>query len=65
MSFIDKSKLGIYAPKAAEKAAISAEAQTIIKEAISTYKKLYYGLRHIAWQNRQKTENFLDAKSKG
>jgi len=65
MSFIDKSKLGIYAPKAAEKAAISAEAQTVIKEAISFYKKLYYGLRHIAWQARNKTENFLDAKSHG
>jgi hypothetical protein len=65
MSFIDKSKLGIYAPKAAEKAAISAEAQTVLKEAISFYKKLYYGLRHIAWQNRNKTSHFLDAKSKG
>jgi len=65
MSFIDKSKLGIYAPKAAEKAAISAEAQTILKDALGTYKKLYYGLRHIAWQSRNKTENFLDAKFKG
>ena len=65
MSFIDKSKLGIYAPKAAEKAAISAEAQTVIKQVLDIYKKLYYGLRHIAWQNRDKTANFLDAKSKG
>jgi len=65
MSFIDKSKLGIYAPKAAEKAAISAEAQTILKDALGTYKKLYYGLRHTAWQHRDKTANFLDAKSNG
>jgi len=65
MSFIDKSKLGIYAPKAAEKAAISAEAQTILKDALGTYKKLYYGLRHTAWQHRDKTANFMDAKSHG
>ena len=65
MTFIDKSKLGIYAPKAAEKAAISAEAQTVIKQVLDIYKKLYYGLRHIVWQNRDKTANFMDAKSKG
>jgi hypothetical protein len=65
VSFINKSQLGIYAPKASEKAAIGAEAQTVIKDALSTYKKLYYGLRQIAWQNRDKRASFMDAKSKG
>ncbi|MGB7892639.1 MAG: hypothetical protein WCF82_12170 [Microcoleus sp.] len=65
MSFINKSQLGIYAPKASEKAAIGAEAQTIIKDALSTYKKLYYGLRQVAWQHRDKRASFMDAKSKG
>jgi hypothetical protein len=65
MNFINKSQLGIYAPKASEKAAIGAEAQTIIKDALSTYKKLYYGLRQVAWQNRDKRASFMDAKSKG
>ena len=65
MSFINKSQLGIYAPKASEKAAIGAEAQTVIKDALSTYKKLYYGLRQTAWQNRDKRASFMDAKSKG
>ena len=65
MNFINKSQLGIYAPKASEKAAIGAEAQTIIKEALSTYKKLYYGLRQVAWQHRDKRASFMDAKSKG
>ena len=65
MSLINKSQLGIYAPKASEKAAIGAEAQTAIKDALSTYKKLYYGLRQTAWQNRDKRASFMDAKSKG
>jgi hypothetical protein len=65
MSFINKSSLGIYAPKASEKAVIGAEAQTIIKDALSTYKKLYYGLRQTAWQNRDKRASFMDAKSRG
>lgn len=65
MNFINKSQLGIYAPKASEKAAIGAEAQGIVKDALSTYKKLYYGLRQTAWQNRDKRASFMDAKSKG
>lgn len=65
MSFINKSKLGIYVPKASEKAAISAEAQATIKDAIATYKKLYYGLRQVAWLHRDKRAAFMDAKSKG
>lgn len=65
MSFINKSQLGIYAPKASEKAAIGVEAQTVIKDALSTYKKLYYGLRQVAWNNRDKRASFMDAKSKG
>lgn len=65
MNFINKSQLGIYAPKASEKAVIGAEAQTIIKDALSTYKKLYYGLRQVAWQHRDKRASFMDAKSKG
>lgn len=65
VNFINKSNLGIYAPKASEKAAIGAEAQTIIKNALSTYKKLYYGLRQTAWQHRDKRASFMDAKSKG
>ncbi|WP_377481895.1 MAG: hypothetical protein P2A85_29405 (plasmid) [Microcoleus anatoxicus] len=65
MSFINKSQLGIYAPKASEKVVIGAQAQTIIKDALSTYKKLYYGLRQVAWQNRDKGAAFSDAKSKG
>ena len=65
MSFINKSQLGIYAPKASEKAVIGAEAQTVIKDALSTYKKLYYGLRQVAWQYRDKRASFMDAKSKG
>ena len=65
MSFINKSLLGIYAPNASEKAAIGAEAQTIIKDALSTYKKLYYGLRQVAWKHRDKRASFMDAKSKG
>jgi hypothetical protein len=65
MSFINKSSLGIYAPKASEKAVIGAEAQGIMRDALSTYKKLYYGLRQTAWQNRDKRASFMDAKSKG
>ena len=65
MSFINKSSLGIYAPKASEKAVIGAEAQGIVRDALSTYKKLYYGLRQVAWQNRDKRASFMDAKSKG
>jgi hypothetical protein len=65
VSLINKSQLGIYAPKASEKAVIGAEAQTVIKDALSTYKKLYYGLRQTAWQNRDKRASFMDAKSKG
>src|SRR4028118_1212425 len=65
MSFINKSQLGIYAPKASEKAVIGAEAQTVIKDALSPHKKLYYGLRQTAWQNRDKRASFMDAKSKG
>lgn len=65
MSFINKSQLGIYAPKASEKVAIGVEAQTVIKDALSTYKKLYYGLRQVAWNNRDKRASFMDAKSKG
>lgn len=65
MSFINKSSLGIYGPKASEKAVIGAEAQGIVRDALSTYKKLYYGLRQVAWQNRDKRASFMDAKSKG
>ena len=65
MSFINKSKLGIYAPQASQKAAIGAEAETAMKGAISNYTKLYYGMRSIAWQNRDKRASFIDAKSKG
>lgn len=65
MSFINKSSLGIYAPKASEKAVIGTQAQSIVKDALSTYKKLYYGLRQTAWQHRDKRASFMDAKSRG
>jgi hypothetical protein len=65
MTFINPKDLGLYAPKTNEKAKLAAEAQKHLNEAIFTYKQLFYGLRSVAWQYRDKSATFYDALSSG
>jgi hypothetical protein len=65
MSFINTKELGLYAPKTNEAAALKQEASKSLNEAIFTYKQLFYGLRDIAWKNRDKKAVFFEALSAG
>ncbi|MBW4622358.1 MAG: hypothetical protein KME17_23760 [Cyanosarcina radialis HA8281-LM2] len=65
MSFLQPDELGLYAPASARKAQIAKEGEYAIKQAIFTYKQLFYGLRLVAWKNRDKAATFYEALSKG
>jgi hypothetical protein len=65
MTFINPAELGLYAPKTNERVALAAEAQKCITQAIYAYKQLFYGLRSIAWNERDKRATFYDALANG
>lgn len=65
MSLINAKELGIYAPKSNEAAALSREADKVLNQAIYEYKQLFYGLRTIAWKNRDKSATFYEALAAG
>lgn len=65
MTFINPKELGLYAPKTNERVKLAAEAQKFINQALYDYKQLFYGLRLIAWHERDKRAIFYEALTKG
>jgi hypothetical protein len=65
MTFINPNELGLYAPKTNEQVKLAAEAQKYITQAIFTYKQLFYGLRSVAWDWRDKQGTFYEALTQG
>jgi hypothetical protein len=62
---INPEFLGIYAPKTGEKMILAQEAKQIIGQELYTYKQLFYGLRALAWQERNKKAIFTEAWEAG
>lgn len=65
MSFINKNKLGIYAPKSNETADLAAKAEKELKQAFYDFKKIYFGSRQIAWKYRNAKGIFWEAMQNG
>lgn len=65
MSFIKAQKLGLYSPVNNERAKLAQQAEYELKKSIYLYKQLFYGLRLVAWSNRDKKATFYEALAAG
>ncbi|PSB00482.1 hypothetical protein C7B64_23255 [Merismopedia glauca CCAP 1448/3] len=57
--------MGLYSPVANEKAKLAQQAEYELKKSIYLYKQLFYGLRLVAWKNRDKKATFYEALAAG
>jgi hypothetical protein len=62
-TYTNPKALGLYAPVSNEKIKLSQEAEKAVAESLFTYKQLFYGLRLVAWRERDKRSIFFDALS--
>jgi hypothetical protein len=65
MPFIKPQALGLYSPVANEKSKLAQQAEYELKKSIYLYRQLFYGLRLVAWSNRDKKATFWEALAAG
>lgn len=63
--YIKPEALGMYSRSVAQDVQTKTEASQALKETLYLYKQIYYGLRWVAWNYRDRRATFYDALTKG